>query len=902
MSWLSRFLNVIKRDRLNRDLDDEIQFHLEQRAEELARSGISAQQAREQAVRKFGNPLFLRESSSDIKLFPRLESILRDVAFGLRLCQKNAIITAAAVISLSLAIGACTAAFSLIDALILRPLPVSDPNKLVYIAYRSPDDTRDGLSFNYPLFELLREASRSQVQLFGMSDQSRRNAIFDDTGGRPEKVYAQWISGEAFPLLGVKPMLGRLLTAADDRKPGQHPVAVISYDFWSRRFARNPAVIGRWVTIAGGFSTSSEKQLQIIGVTEMGFTGVEPGIMTDLWAPNMMWDAHAIRDAGWRWFRIWGRLQPDASLQSARAMLQTVFTNFRREQAAALYAGESRDRAERFLNTTLYLRSAANGPSGLRQDFERALWVLASIALLVLLIACTNVAGLLIARAAARDREMALRISIGAGRGRLIQQMLVESAILSIASCALGTLIAVTAAPRVVSMLSTSHSVVRLDLHLDWRVAAFLVAAGNIVTFLLGLVPAFRASGVSPNEALKSGGGKHTVKIGLFRPLLAAQISFSFVVLFAAGLCLTSFSRLLQTDLGFDRNNLVVVNVVAKESGLSAPKALAIWEQLMERLGQSPGVRSASLSGWGLFEGRGRNKGVQIPGRAVDAYDPWYLPVSPRFFETMRIRLIEGRDFEWRDAQPESPSAVIVNESFARRYFPGGSALGRRFFRIDRGLSGSTLGAQDIIGVAADAKYTSVRGTAPPTVYNPLRPELSASVQVRTQLEPEVLGALLRDELPRVHPAFRITDVTPQSTLVDNTLVRDRALALLAAFFSVVAIVLVAVGLYGVLSYGVVQRTREIGIRLALGARPLQIVGLLASEVRAPIAVGLLLGAGGAIAASRAVTALLYEAKPLDLPNIAAPLSCLLLACTLAALIPALYATRMDPTTALRYE
>jgi putative ABC transport system permease protein len=276
---------------------------------------------------------------------------------------------------------------------------VNNPQRLVYAVYRAATDPADNAYFNYPLFERMREASRAQVQLFGMSVPSRRDAVFDDSGGRFEKVYAQWISGAAFPILGVKPALGRLLTESDDLKPGQHPVAVLSYDFWSRRFGKNPDVLGLWLTIR-------EKQLQIVGVTERGFTGVEPGVMTDIWAPNMMWDNTAISSPGWSWFRIWGRLQLGTPPDQARAVLQTVFTNFRRERAAGAPADAPRDFLDRFINTPLYLRSAANGPSGLRRSFERPLWVLGIIAVLVLLIACANVASLLIARAAGgRSRD-----------------------------------------------------------------------------------------------------------------------------------------------------------------------------------------------------------------------------------------------------------------------------------------------------------------------------------------------------------------------------------------------------------------------------------------------------------------------------------------------------------------
>ena len=320
---------------------------------------------------------------------------------------------------------------------------------------------------------------------------------------------------------------------------------------------------------------------------------------------------------------------------------------------------------------------------------------------------------------------------------------------------------------------------------------------------------------------------------------------------------------------------------------------------MLERLEHTPGIESASLSRWGLFTGSGRNKSVRIPGRPVDAYTPWYLPVSPGFLRTMRIPLVAGRDFEWRDARPELSTAVIVNESFARRYFPGESAMGKRFFRID---GGATLVAQEVIGVAKDAKYTDLREPAPPTVYEPYWPQNAAVVQVRTRLEMGALLAALREEVPRAHAAFRLGDVTPQSTLVDNHLVRDRALALLSAFFSLVASVLVIVGVYGLLSYTVLQRTREIGIRLALGAQPTQIVALVLREVGGMTVIGLVIGGVGAALAGRFMTALLYEVTPSDMWSIAAPLLSLLAACAFAAVIPAQRAARIAPTTALTVE
>jgi predicted permease len=891
MSWLSRFARVIRSGRLNRDLDDEIRFHLEARTEEYMSEGLSNEDASARARRQFGNPTLVRDESRDVKLFPRLESMLRDVSFAVRLWRRNKLVTGAALVSLSLAIGACTAAFSLIDALMLRTLPVDEPRSLVYVALRRPAEPHDGLSFNYPLFREMRAATSGQVRLFALSDQGRRDAVFDGTG-HVEKVYGQWVSGDAFEILGVKPALGRVLASTDDVNPGQHPVAVLSYDFWTRRFGRSPEVLGRWITIR-------EKPLQIVGVATPGFTGVEPGIITDLWAPMMMWDDRAISDPDTRWFRIWGRIQAGVEEEQARAVLQTVFGRFAREQVARR-PQEARERHDQLLNTRVHLRSAAIGPSGLRENFARALWVLGAITGLVLLIASMNVASLLVARAAARQREMAVRASIGAGRGRLIQQAVIESLLLAFTACALGGFFSAIATPKLVSMISTSATIVRLDVRPDWRVFVFLGGMGLLVTSVFGLAPLLHAAAAAePANALRARGGRHATRAGSFRPLVAAQIAFRFVVLFLGGMCLTSFVKLLRTDLGFDPDGLALASVTAASPAHDPAEALVSWISLLERLEHTPGIESASFSRWGLFAGSGRNKSVRIPGRPIDAYTPWYLQVSPGFLRTMGISLVAGRDLEWRDTRPDLPSAVVVNESFARRYFPGESPLGKRFFRVD---GGSTLAAQEVIGVARDAKYTSIREPAPPTVYEPYRPENATVIQVRTRLQMGALLASMRAEVPRAHAAFRLADLTLQSTLVDNHLVRDRALAVLSAFFSLVASVLVIVGVYGLLSYTVLQRTREIGIRLALGARPGQVVTLVLWGIGGLTLTGLVIGGAGAALTGRFMTALLFEVSPTDIRNIAFPLLCLLLACAFAVVLPAHRAARIAPTTALTVE
>ncbi len=881
MSWLSRLANVFRSARLDRDLD-----------EELMDAGLPPEEARSEAQRHFGNRLLLRESRRDAKLFSWLESIFQDTRFGLRMLLKNRVVTTAAILSLSLAIGASTAAFSLIDALLLRTLPVPAPEQLVALTYPDPyGHAMEGTHFNYPLYERLRQAAGSQAELFGMLyGGALTPVVFDDSGNQEEKIRTERISGNGFGVLGVQPVLGRVIGANDDGHAG-HRVVVLSYNFWRRRFGGSPAVLGKWLTF-------NDAQYQIVGVAARNFIGVEPGYLIDLWAPiETPADPDSLQGQS---FRIWARLKSDAALEQLRQRLQATLTNFRREHLTQLMRpGLPQPLLTNFVNAPLYLRPASRGgPTMVRIEFERPLLVLAVVVGLVLLIACSNVANLLIARAAAREREMAMRISIGAGRMRLVQQLLIESGLLAGVACVLGLGLASLTAPLIVNLLSPSDYPAYLDLHIDWRMLAFVAFIGIATTVLFGLAPALRASAVSPHETLKAGGGKQSGRIGILRPLLAAQVGFSFVVLFVGGLLLASFQKLTNVDLGFSKTGVVLVSIQARK--LEPVKTRVAGMQLLDHVRRLPNVQAASLSAQGLIGGNFAwvmTPIIRMPGREQEPVRPRYLAVSPGFFETMQIRLLSGREFDERDTEPSS-TAVIVDQTFASQYFPGENPLGKRFEKI-----GDTPHpvAQEIVGIIRDAKYNNLREPAAPTAYEPLR-EVSATLEVRTAANLLSLVSTLRDEIPRVNPALRVTDVTLQSTRIDNTLLRERLLALLAGFFALVAVVLAAVGLYGVLSYSVLRRTKEIGIRIALGARRSKVVRLVVSDIYLVIFAGLACGIAGGFALSRYISTLLFEVKPSDVPSLALPLICVLAASGLAALAPALRAVRVDPMTALREE
>jgi putative ABC transport system permease protein len=898
MSLLSRLARAFRPTGLDADLEEEQRFHVEARVADLIRAGVPREEAELQARRQFGNRLRIRETSREVRLIGWLESVVRDIQFGVRMLRKNPAVTLAACVSLALAIGASTGAFSLVEALILRPLPVREPRTLIYLT--NPSDSPDAApqeaenaAFSYPLFRRLRDAVHGHAALFAISYQGEQPAVFDGTGTEI-KITPQWVSGNTFELLGLRPALGRLLNRNDDAKPGAHPVAVISYGFWQRHFGGDPHALGRWFKV-------QEKQYQIVGVTQQGFSGLEPGVRTDVWLPTLMFTPEALESNGWQWMRIWGRLERGTSADQLRAMLQPVFTADLQDRVARFMpADEPADRVRRYLHTPIHVASAANGPSDLRNDFTRPLWILTVVVALVLLIACSNVANLLLARITARDHEMALRLSIGAGRGRLIQQLLIESGLIAVAASIIGALLGAASAPIVVEMLSTTAAKVYLDLQPNASFFAFVVLLCGFATALFGLLPALRASGTTPSGALKSGTLRASARIGLLRPLIAAQVGFSFVVLFVAGLLLVTFQKLNSMDLGFAKEGVVLCRVEARTLKKGGEKARIAWQQLAERVRQLNGVQAASTSMWALFQGWSWSENVRVPGRKPDGSSPNYLGVSPGFLETMQISLLSGRDFTYHDADPENPVNVIVNQAFVRRYFPGQSPLGMQFSRQEEN---KTWIPQVIVGIVRDARYNDLREAPPATVYVPTRSQGGEqSLEVRTSLDPATLTSMLRTELPRVYPGMRLTEVYRQSEFIRNKLTRERLLALLSGFFAIVAMTLAAIGLYGVLNYAVAQRTREIGIRVALGAGQGRTIALVLRNIVWMVAIGLAGGVALGLGLGQFLTTLLFEIKPSDFWGIALPLLCLIAGSALASVPAAIRAARVDPSVALRWE
>jgi predicted permease len=811
---------------------------------------------------------------------------------GWRQLKKAKVTSAAAILSLALAIGACTAAFRLIDALLLRPLPIAGTERL-YLPYRSgigwdgKPETFDGWA--YPAFQQMRAVVKEQAGLLAISYGERVDLTYK-SDQEMEQAQLQYVSGATFGTFGLRPELGRLLMESDDVTPGAHPYAVLSHDYWANRFGQNPKVVGQTLRVGNQI-------YEIVGVAEKPFTGTEPGVMTDIFVPTMMHPDATRPDS--TWVRIFVLLKPGAEPEQVRAMLFATSRAFEADRAKR-FKGMSQQAIDNYVNQAVILEQSPSGASGFQTDHRAPLAALGVLAGLVLLIACANVANLMTAQGAARAREMALRISIGAGRWRLVQLVLVESAWIALLASMIGWLLAWWSAPFVVGMLNPPDDPARLALPADWRVMGFGLALTLVVTFLFGLTPALRTSAIKPASALKGGEDPHSRR-RLMHALIAAQVAFCFLVLFVAGLFVATFERLAHQSTGFSAERLLILDAVAQH-----PQAPVVWDQVAEQLRGVSGVERVALADRALLGGYASNDYIAVNGGPPIEVLAFFLRVSPGWVDEMSIPFVDGRDFL---PDETSPGAAIVNETFAKTYFHGENPVGQSFERADdEGLRHRF----QIVGLARDARYRSMREAILPTAYVPLHSRRddgalqvigNASIIVRTTGQnPLQLAPMLRQAVPRVRPEFRVSRIRTQQEINDSHTVRERLLAMLAGFFSAVALILAAVGLYGVLHYSVIQRHREIAIRMAVGAQGRNIARLVTAEVFAMIAVGAVAGVALGMISERYLESLFYQVKPTDVAMLAFPSVSILGVALLAAMIPVIRAVRVDPATMLRAE
>ena len=888
MSWWSRISNAVQGERLNREIEEELQSHLDE--------AIAAGRDPGEARRAFGSALRTREASHTIRVAGWLESLLADLRFGWRQLGRNRINSAAAVLSLALGIGSCVGAFRLMDALLWRPLPISGASRLYVLTRRMIGLYGKPAEDSYwatPDYKLMRDAASGQADLIAISDADRTDITWSSDDNM-EKAHVVYVSGNMFPLFGLKPALGRLLVPADDRSPGIGPYAVLSWDYWNHRFGRDPHVLGRSLHIGG-------QTFEIIGVAPRDFTGTETGTVTDIFLPLSMSSFATQESVTWHhtFLMLKPGINPATALEPLRQHLSAVSHAFE-VGCATCWRGVPQASIDRYLHQTLVFSPAGAGISDLQKDYRRSLGILGLLAGLVLLIACVNVANMMTAQAAARAQEMALRISIGAGRRRLVQLILCQSALLALLASLLGAFLAAWSAPFVLSRVNPPANPARLALPADWRVLLFGFVLMILVVLLLGLLPALRASAVRPVAALKGGEDPHSPR-RLLRGAIALQVAFCFLVLFLSSLFVASFQRLQNRLLGFSTDRLLLLETVSGKGQLPV-----VWNQTAEALRAVPGVESVAIASWPLLGGIAINSDISINGAPPSPTPGWFLDVSPGWLATMKIPLLGGHDFRPQDT---APGAAIVNQTFARTFFPGQDSIGRTFDRATNRYF-PTPGQYTIIGVTPDVPYRSLREPSRAVYYVPFdevdnhsAPQTVefATFTVHTETQnPLALAPSLRKLIAQRHNGLRVSNVTTQLDLVRDQTLRERLIAVLAGFFAAVALLLAGIGLYAVLNYSVLQRRREIGIRMAIGSTRAGIVRIVTLDVFLMIAFGGCTGVALGFGAAHYVASLFYQVKPTDADMIALPACAMLLTAVVATLPAVLRALRTDPTQILR--
>ncbi len=820
-----------------------------------------------------------------------LSAILQDVRYALRALRGSPGFAAVAILSLALGIGANTAIFSLIDSVILKTLPVAHPEQLLQLAMGKGS----AASFTNPIWEQIRDRQDVFSGIFASG--SRRFNLA--AGGEARYAQGNYASGQFFDTLGLHPIIGRTFTVADDKR-GCPATAVLSYGFWQREYGGRADAVGKNISL-------DHHPFEILGVLNPGFTGIDVGSESDLYVPIctekiMRGEFSSLDQRSSWWLRVIGRTKPGVSARQAEARIKVLAPGI---FEATVPKGWKPEQQQDYRRRSFFTQPAGNGLSNIRRQYQQALMVLMAIVGVVLLIACANVANLLLARSAARQREIAIRIALGSGRARLMRQLLTESIVLALTGAALGILFAQWGARLLVSLLSLGGSTVFLDLAIDWRVLAFTGGVSILTALLFGLAPAWKGTAVSPQAAMKANGRGiiEGSRFGLGKALVVVQVALSLMLVVGAGLMLSTFFRLETLDPGFDREHVLLVNVDLRNGNYQKELRGAAMREMLEHLRALPGVRSASVSNMTPVSGSYWNENLEMEGYTSKGHDDtlvYFNEVSDRYFETLRTDLIAGRDFSSHDT-PESPKVAIVNQSVARKYFAGQNPIGKRFREVDGAVMGPWT---EIVGVVKDSKYGALREEIPPTAYMATGQDATPmwyTFELRAAGPPTALISAVKPAIADVN-----RDVSLQfSTLalqVDESLARERLLATLSGFFGALALALAMIGLYGVMSYNIARRRNEIGIRMALGAEQSRVLRMVLREVAALIALGLGIGLMAALGATRFVESFLYGTKGNDPWTLSLAAGFLTLVAAVAGFLPARRASRLDPMNALREE
>jgi putative ABC transport system permease protein len=884
-----RMAALFRKGRLDNELEEEIFSHLSMQEEEFRARGMSAVEARLAARRAFGGVTQTVEAYRERRAVAWVDNTLKDLRYAVRGLVRNPGFTAAAVLSLALGIGANTAIFSLVRSLMLRMLPVTRPEQLVYF-YRTGGWGKGFLS--YPLY--LDLAKRKDV----FEGVAARTGVWRVRFSRPESprvefAQMEYVSGNYFSLLGVQPAIGRLIGESDNRTPKAHPLAVLSYEFWRNRFGGDAAVLGATVVV-------DSQPLTVVGVAAPGFRGVEVEHHPDVWVPCMMFDGK-IMSPGMHWVWAVGRRRPGVSRERIQSVIDAVMQQYLTEQY-----GKNTDAAFRksAFGQRLQVYGADAGISSLRFLFGKALLVLMATVGLVLMAACANLANLLLARGAARYREIALRFSLGATRARLVRQALTESLLLSLVGSGLGLGFAMWGQQAILGFLP-SEVTEPFALAPDGTVLAFTIGISVLAAVLFGLAPAWRSTAVDPVAGLRGNDRRTVQRPVLRRALVVAQVALSVVLVSLAGLFGGSLARLRAVDVGFRHQNVLAFQLDCPAKW-DRVKRQQVLDGFVDRVSRLPGVASVSYGFPGPFEMGMANASIRVPGSAataVDSAEVAVATVAPRYFGTIGTRLLAGREFEEGDTGT-SQKVAIVDETFVRRFFPGESAPIGRALSFDE--SKPEGGERTyIVGVVPDIRHDGLREPSKPTVYSPVTQTVAIgdpSVLVNAQAPPASAKQALRREMAKLSDEVVLTEPETIAQHIDDSIFQERILATLSGFFGVLALLLAAVGLYGVVAYGTMQRAREIGVRIALGARLGAILWMVLRDALLLVSVGLVVGLPSAMAAARAVRAVLDGVPAAGVAMFASTGAVLLAVGTVAALAPARRAARMDPMATLRQE
>jgi len=890
MSLLARIRNAFRSNALSRDIDREMAFHLAERADQLEASGMRPQDAEREARRRFGNYGLLKERTRERDLAGWLDGFAGDLRYALRGFRSTPGFVLVAILSLALGIGANTAIFTLIDAVVLKSLPVSHPEELVGV-------TRDSVNlFTNPLWEQIRDRQDMFDGLLAHGD-----AEFDlADGGEVRRVNASWISGDYFKTLGVRTVVGRPIVREDDQR-GCPGVVMLSHAFFQSEFAGDKNAIGRKLSLDG-------HPFQIIGVVEPRFAGLNTGRYSSLYVPlcteAIVRGANSQLDHRGSWFlEIIGRPKGGVSPEQLRSRLGALGPAILNATIPQHWTPKSR--AE-YVRAKFSTTPATRGFSDVRRMYSKALYVLMSIAGIVLLIACANVANLLLARATARQREMAVRLALGAGRRRLARQLMTESLLLSGAGAVAGVAFAAWGSRLLVEMLARTHRVVSLDLSMDPRILAFTIVVALLTGVLFGLAPVWRAGRVDPHTAMRAH-GRGTVeghsRLSIGKALVVGQIALSLVLVAAAGLLLGSWRKLVNVDTGFQRNHILLVNVDMRPAQIPAPRRGSTYNELLDRLRAIPGVRAASSSqvtpvGPGTWNDVFHVEGF-TPTSIEDAV-AWTNAVSDRYFATMGIPVVAGRDFGAQD-RPGTARVAIVSRTTARKFFKEEIPIGKTF-RLEEGPTG--LGQPiEVIGVVGDTKYQSLREKTAPVVYYASRQDTTlgpfTNLELRTDGSPAALIPSIKRAFAEINPRISL-DFIPLEQQLSESLTMTRTVATLSGFFGGLALLLAVIGLYGIMAYSVARRRNEIGVRIALGAARGRVVRMVLGEVGRMVIVGVVLGVALALIATRLISSFLYGLTATDPRTLVSSGGLLLLVALLAAAKPAWRAAGLDPVAALR--